>query len=116
LWDHLRLDRGAHRARDAQHLDIGAATLRCAEAGFAPGARGAISIRFHEVAVAASSADGALPARVQRQTFLGSTRDLVLALADGTQLRATAPPDLAIPGDGNVFVTLPPTRCRPVVA
>jgi iron(III) transport system ATP-binding protein len=28
-------------ARDAQHLDIGAATLRCAEAGFAPGGRSA---------------------------------------------------------------------------
>jgi iron(III) transport system ATP-binding protein len=103
-------------ARDANHLDIGAATLRCAEAGFAPGARGAVSIRFHEVGVAGEASDGALPARVQRQTYLGATRDLVLVLADGTQLRATASPDLAIPADGNVFVTLPPARCRPVAA
>ena len=103
-------------ARDALHLDIGPATLRCAEPAFRPGERGAVCVRFHEVLVASSPSAGAIPARLLRQTFLGATRDLVLALADGTQVRATAPPDIALPPGGDVFVTLPPARCRPVSA
>ena len=102
-------------ARDAWHLDIGAGTLRCAEPALRAGERGSVSIRFHEVVVGAAPSDGALPAKLLRRTFLGSTRDLVLALADGTQVRATAPPDLALPTSGDVFVALPPDRCRPVL-
>jgi iron(III) transport system ATP-binding protein len=105
----------AGRAVDASNLDIGAGIVRCAEPSFAAGAAGALSIRFHEIVVGAAPAAGALPARVLRQTFLGSTRDLSLALADGTTLRASAPPDLAIPADSNVWVALPPERCRPVL-
>jgi iron(III) transport system ATP-binding protein len=104
----------AGKAVDDIRLDIGAGIVRCAEPFFAPGAAGALSIRFHEVVVGTAAREGALPARVLRQTFLGSIRDLSLAFADGTTLRASAPPDLAIPADGNVFVTLPPERCRPV--
>ncbi len=102
------------RAVDAQRLDIGAGVVRCAEPSFAAGAAGALSIRFHEIGVLPREAPGALPARVTRATFLGATRDLSLALADGTPLRASAPPDLAIPADARVWVTLPPERCRPV--
>ena len=101
-------------ARDAYHLEIGAGTLRCDEPGLTPGARGAVCVRFHDIALSPAATEGALAARVRRQTFLGATRDLVLELADGTQLRATAPPDLAIPADGRVFATLPATKCRPV--
>ncbi|MBI1245613.1 MAG: ATP-binding cassette domain-containing protein [Alphaproteobacteria bacterium] len=102
------------RAVDAQRLDIGAGVLRCAEPAFVAGRGGALSIRFHEINVLSREAPDTLPARVTRQTFLGSTRDLSLALADGTPLRASAPPDLAIPADARVWVALPPDRCRPV--
>ncbi len=103
------------RAVGVDLLDIGAGIVRCAEAMFRPGTSGALSIRFHEIGVSSARSDAALPARVLRQTFLGSTRDLSLALADGTTLRASAPPDLAIPADSNVWVALPPERCRPVL-
>jgi iron(III) transport system ATP-binding protein len=103
------------KAVDSSRLDIGAGIVRCAEPLFAAGAAGAMSIRFHEIGVSARQTQDALPATVTRQTFLGSTRDLSLALADGTTLRASAPPDLAIPADAKVWVALPPDRCRPVL-
>jgi iron(III) transport system ATP-binding protein len=87
------------RAVDALRLDIGAGVVRCAEPAFSAGAAGALSIRSHEIGVSVAAREGALQARVLRQTFLGSTRDLALALADGTTLRASAPPGLAIPAD-----------------
>ncbi len=103
------------KAVDPIRLDIGAGVVRCAEPTFSAGAPGAMSIRFHEIGVSARQSQDALPATVMRQTFLGSTRDLSLALADGTTLRASAPPDLAIPADAKVWVALPPERCRPVL-
>ena len=57
-----------------------------------------------------------LPMRVARRTFLGPTVDLALEHAGGTAFRATASPDLAIPPDGQVFVELPPEKCRPLQA
>ena len=103
------------RAVDALRLDIGAGIVRCAEPAFSAGADGALSIRSHEIGVSVAAREGALQARVLRQTFLGSTRDLALALADGTTLRASAPPGLSIPADAIVWVILPPEQCRPVL-
>ncbi|MBM3535536.1 MAG: ABC transporter ATP-binding protein [Alphaproteobacteria bacterium] len=104
------------RAVDAARLDIGPAVLRCAEPSFVPGGEASLSIRYHEVRVHAEggASDNRLPARVIRQTFLGSLRDLALELADGTMIRASAPPDLVMPPDARVWVDLPSERCRPL--
>jgi iron(III) transport system ATP-binding protein len=106
------------RAVDAVRLDVGPGVLRCAESAFVPGGEASLSIRFHEVRVRADggAGDNRLQARVLRQTFLGSLRDLALELADGTVIRASAPPDLAIPADARVWVDLPSERCRPLPA
>lgn len=103
------------KAVDESRLDIGAGIVHCAEPFFAPGMPGALSIRFHEVNVSPHELASALSARVLRQTFLGSSRDLLLALADGTVLRASVAPDLAIPADERVWLDLPSKRCRPVL-
>ncbi len=104
------------RAVDAARLDIGPAVLRCAEAAFTPGDEASLSIRFHEVRVNPmdGAGDNRLEARVLRQTFLGSLRDLALELKDGTMIRASASPDLSIPPDARVWVDLPYERCRPL--
>ena len=105
------------RAVDAIRLDVGAAVLRCAESAFSPGAEASLSIRFHEVRVHAGdgpAGDNRLAARVVRQTFLGSLRDLALELTDGTVIRASASPDLAVPADARVWIDLPSERCRPL--
>jgi iron(III) transport system ATP-binding protein len=103
------------RAVDLDRLDIGATVQRCAEGVFTAGAEAALSIRFHEVRVSGRREPDAMPAKILRQTFLGATRDLALALADGTALRATTAPDLELPGDGDVWVRLPPEACRPLI-
>ena len=111
------LFRSKGRAVDAMRLDVGAAVLQCAESAFVAGSEASLSIRFHEVRVHAnggSGGDNRLEARVLRQTFLGSLRDLALELTDGTVIRASAPPDLAIPADTRVWVDLPTERCRPL--
>ena len=47
-----------------------------------------------------------------RQVFLGGNRDYVVETADGTSLRAVTTPETAIPAGTEVWVTLPPERCR----
>ena len=47
-----------------------------------------------------------------RQVFLGANRDYVVETADGTNLRAVTSPQIAIPAGTEVWLTLPPERCR----
>jgi hypothetical protein len=55
-----------------------------------------------------------LPMRVARRTFLGPAIDLALEHPSGATFRASAPPYLAVPPDGQVFVELPAEKCRPL--
>jgi iron(III) transport system ATP-binding protein len=102
-------------ARDADHVDFAGATLRVLGAKLAGGANAAVAIRQHDIALSAApprDQANVIPARVLRQTFLGATRDYLLQAADGTQLRVvTAPANLVIEGS-EVWLTLPPERCR----
>ncbi|MFY7963089.1 MAG: ABC transporter ATP-binding protein [Elsteraceae bacterium] len=104
------------RAVGADHLDIGPAKLRCAQPRFSDGQEAAISIRFHEIQVSDRAREGAIPAIVTRQTFLGATRDLAMTLEDGSAIRAAASPDLHIQADGRVWLTFPHERCWPLAA
>jgi iron(III) transport system ATP-binding protein len=52
-------------------------------------------------------------ATVTRQVFLGASRDYMVETADGTQLRiVTRRPKHAVPKGTEVWLTLPPERCR----
>jgi iron(III) transport system ATP-binding protein len=44
--------------------------------------------------------------------FLGNSRDYMVELADGAQLRITAPPSASFPQGSPVWLHLPPERCR----
>ena len=56
--------------------------------------------------------DNVVPAKVVRQVFLGSSRDYMVEIADGTQLRVvTAAGESVAPG-ASVWLHLPPERCR----
>lgn len=102
-------------ALDAEHLDIGAGIVRCANGQFIKGSTGAFSIRFHELSINAQDVPDALPAQVTRQTFLGATRDLSLVLHNGTSLRASTSPDLTINDNGMMWVHFAAERCRQVM-
>jgi hypothetical protein len=44
--------------------------------------------------------------------FLGNSRDYVVELADGTQLRVVTSPEQNISQGGKVWLHLRPARCR----
>jgi iron(III) transport system ATP-binding protein len=47
-----------------------------------------------------------------RQVFLGASRDYLVEMPDGTQLRVQAPAAENIPPGASVWLHLPPERCR----
>jgi iron(III) transport system ATP-binding protein len=102
-----------------QSITVNGTVISAAEGLFETGQPGAISIRFHDVKIhSAPPPEGngiqGLPMRVARRTFLGPAMDLALEDEGGIAFRASAPPYIAIPSDGQVFVELPAEKCRPL--
>ena len=56
-----------------------------------------------------------VPATVIRHVFLGNSRDYMVELADGTQLRVVTSADQSVPQGEKVWLELPPQRCRVLV-
>src|SRR5205807_1285013 len=86
-------------ARDASHLEVAGLALRCTGEAMAAGREAAISIRQHEIRLSLdppAQAQNVVPATVIRHVFLGNSRDYMVELADGTQLRVVAAPDQSI--------------------
>ena len=101
-------------ARDATHLEVAGAVLRCIGEPMAAGKPAAISVRQHEIRLSLDQGGAAntLPATVIRHVFLGNSRDYMVELADGTQLRVVASPEQNVPQGEKVWLELPPQRCR----
>ena len=53
-----------------------------------------------------------MPATVTRQVFLGGSRDYMVELKDGTQLRVVTAAGDSIPEGSVVWLQLPPEKCR----
>ena len=104
-------------ARDGNHMEVAGVTLRGVGASLQAGQAGSLSIRQHEIEMQparwkAGSDANMLPARVTRNVFLGATRDYIVELADATQVRVTASPDLDLDVGEAVWLRLPQARCR----
>jgi iron(III) transport system ATP-binding protein len=108
--------RGAKIAADL--VDCGAVVLRCGEGEFPASGEAAISVRPHDIGLAA--VNGGVVARepnegegrVERQTYLGAHRDYLVALADGQSVRVVAPLAVDIAVGSRVRLTFPPEHCR----
>ena len=103
------------KALDRNHVTVAGVPLACVGADLTPGAEVAISIRQHDARVMATQpagSDNLLPGTITRNVFLGNTRDYMVELADGTQLRAVTSPQESIPQGAKVWIELPPARCR----
>src|SRR5882762_1381751 len=104
----------------ADLVDCGAVVLRCGQGEPAPGGDTAVSVRFHDIAIA--PANGAVEAgegppneaagRVLRQAYLGAHRDYLIGLADGQQVRVVAPLQVNVPVGQAVQLHFPPEHCR----
>jgi iron(III) transport system ATP-binding protein len=88
--------------------------LHCQNAQLRPGAETAVSIRSHDLKLSASSLQGenVLSGTVTREVYLGGSRDYVIELKDGTQIRAVTAASDSLPKGSAVFVQMPPGRCR----
>jgi iron(III) transport system ATP-binding protein len=107
------------KAIDAAHMTVAGATIRCTGEAMIAGKDAAISIRQHEIRLVASEPAPAganvVPATVIRHVFLGNSRDYMVELSDGTQLRVVTTADQSVPQGEKVWLELPPQRCRVLV-
>jgi iron(III) transport system ATP-binding protein len=103
------------RNLDAAHIDFAGVALGCSGATLVPGHETAVSIRQHDIRISATplgSTENVLPATVVRQVFLGGSRDYMIEVAGGTQLRVVAPPEQSLAPGSTVWIHLPAERCR----
>src|ERR1700742_2598117 len=102
-------------ARDENHISFSGATLQVVGRKLGAGQHAAVAIRQHDIQLATQpppSPRNVVKAIVTRQVFLGANCDYVLETSDGTSLRAVTSPQIAIPAGTEVWLTLPPERCR----
>ena len=102
-------------ARDADHVSFAGATLRVTGAKLSAGQNAAVAIRQHDILLstqAPAASENTIKATVTRQVYLGASRDYVVETADGTSLRVVTPTETAVNKGSEVWLTLPPDRCR----
>jgi iron(III) transport system ATP-binding protein len=102
-------------ALDANHVAFAGATLRVVGARLLPGQAAAVAIRQHDIRLSTKAPEATrnvINAIVTRQVFLGATRDYMVEAPDGTMLRVVTSTDAAVPKGAEVWLTLPPERCR----
>ena len=102
-------------ARDADHVSFAGTTLRVTGAKLSAGQSAAVAIRQHDILLSTQTPAGSentVKATVARQTYLGASRDYVVETADGTSLRVVTPTETAVSKGSEVWLTLPPDRCR----
>jgi iron(III) transport system ATP-binding protein len=105
-------------ARDAKHLTFANTTLEVVGTPLSAGQSAAVAIRQHDILLATQAPQdkkNTLPARVLRQVFLGATRDYLVEASDGTTLRIVTSPGNVVAEGSEVWLTLPPARCRALV-
>jgi iron(III) transport system ATP-binding protein len=102
-------------AQDDAHIGLAGVPLRCVGATLTPGADTAVSIRPHDIRISTAqpqASENAVPATVTRQVFLGGSRDYMVELKDGTQLRVVTAAGESIAQGSTVWLVLPPEKCR----
>ena len=102
-------------AGDANHVSFAGATFQVVGAKLNPGQSAAVAIRQHDIQLstqAPASPQNAIKATVMRQVFLGANRDYMVETPDGTTLRVVTATETAVPRGTEVWLTLPPERCR----
>jgi len=103
------------KARDQTRIDFAGVALRCVGATLTPGVETAVSIRSHDIWISKTppqAAENTAVATVIRQVFLGSSRDYMVELKDGAQLRVVTGAQECIPEGSAVWLHLPPEKCR----
>ena len=102
-------------ARNSNHIAFAGATLQVVGAKLNPGQSAVVAIRQHDIQLstqAPQTLENVVKATVTRQVFLGASRDYMVETSDGTTLRIVTGATAAVPRGTEVWLTLPPERCR----
>ena len=100
---------------DANTVSFAGTPLRVTGEPLKAGADTSISIRQQNIRLTSKEPevkDNVVAAKVTRQVFLGSNRDYMVEVADGTQLRVVTQAGEAVPPGSTVWLHLPADRCR----
>ncbi len=102
----------------ARGIEFAGVPLRCGAGAASADGMGetAVSIRQHDIRLLSAEprepTENLVPATIARQVFLGGTRDYLVEVAGGVQLRVSAPAEQSIAPGSAVWLHLPPDRCR----
>ncbi|HEY5126483.1 MAG TPA: TOBE domain-containing protein, partial [Bradyrhizobium sp.] len=102
-------------ARDGNHISFAGATLRVVGEKLSAGQGAVVAIRQHDIQLSTQppqNPENAVKVTVTRQVFLGANRDYMVETADGTTLRVVTSTGNAVPRGTEVWLYLPPERCR----
>jgi iron(III) transport system ATP-binding protein len=100
---------------DDSRISFAGTPLRCTGARLSAGSSTAVSIRQHAIAIRTEKpqqTENVVAATVVRQVFLGDSRDYLVEVADGTQLRVIRPPEESVAPGATVWLEIPPESCR----
>ena len=103
------------KALSADTVSVAGTPLRVTGGPLKAGGAAAVSVRQQNIRLLAKepdTKDNMLSAKVVRQVFLGSNRDYMVEIADGTQVRVVTPASESVPPGTAVWLHLPPDRCR----
>ena len=107
------------QALDEKRLAFAGSSIECHNAAFAPGRQAAAAVRQHDIRLLASDREppgaNAVPGTVLRNIFLGATRDYIVEVAGGVQLRITTAPEADFAPGSNVNLVLPAARCHALI-
>ncbi len=103
------------KALDAAHVEIAGVPIATTGRHLTPGAKAPISIRQHDALLETSpppaGSTNRLKAVIKRQVFLGASRDYLLVLEDGTEMRLSTSADQKAAPGSTVWLHLPRERC-----
>jgi len=104
---------GKRRADDTVECD-GGYTIRCGSGSLAPGGKGIVSVRHHDIELSAArrSDVNSVAGTVRRQIYLGSHRDYLVDIRGGETIRTVAPVDVKMDVGSEAWLHFPPEHCR----
>ena len=102
-------------AIDNTHVSFAGTTLELGDTQVRVGQKVSVAIRQHDIQIstkAPPSPQNVIKATVTREVFLGASRDYMVETPDGTVLRVLTAAENPVPKGTEVWLTLPPERCR----
>ena len=100
---------------DASTISIGGRPIRCGVGALAKGREGILSIRPRDVALEPDAGDQRLGAKILRQIYMGASRDYLVEIAPGIEIKALTHPGIDLAVGSRIEIGLPVRACRGLV-